>query len=100
MAKKATTKVQKSKASKATNLSRSKSLRTVATIAKESVSLGQNSSSNKYVRRDSVAGKFIAAKTGRVIKSSPAKPRLGKERIQTAVRNYVRRDTKTGSFSE
>jgi hypothetical protein len=57
-------------------------------------------SSQQTIRRDALAEKFIAANTGRVIKSSPAKPHLGKERIQTAVRSYVRRDSKTGRFVE
>jgi hypothetical protein len=59
----------------------------------------RNHSRESQVRRDSATGKFIAADTGRVIKSSPAKPRLGKELIQTAVRSYVRRDAKTGKIS-
>jgi hypothetical protein len=52
------------------------------------------------VARSSVSGKFISAKSGRIVKASPAKPRLGRERIQTAVRSYVRRDDRTGRFSD
>jgi hypothetical protein len=32
----------------------------------------------------------VSTKTGRIVKSSPAKPRLGNERIQLAVRDFVR----------
>ena len=48
-------------------------------------------SSKEYVHRDSSTGKFTAAKTGRVVKSSPVEPRLGRELIQTAVKSYVSR---------
>jgi len=41
--------------------------------------------------------KFVAAKTGRVIKSSPVKPRLGKQRIHTIVRKWLSRGDLTTS---
>jgi len=54
-------------------------------------------------KNGSAAEKFVAAKTGRVVKSSPAEPLLGRERIQAAVRALVRRDAaapaKRGKFS-
>lgn len=62
-------------------------------------SLSQNGSSKEYVRRNSTTGEFVAAKTGRVVKSSPVEPRLGRERIQTAVKGYVHRDDRTEKFS-
>jgi hypothetical protein len=66
----------------------------------KSGSLSQKNSSKTLVGRSSVSGEFVSAKTGRIIKTSPAKPRLGRERIQTAVRNYVRRDDGTGKFAD
>jgi len=81
MAKNTTTKTNKSKSSKS-------SCRTVRTGS----ALTQDNPSREYVRRDSSTGEFVAAKTGRVVKSSPAEPRLGRERIQTAVKGYVHRD--------
>jgi len=57
-------------------------------------------SSKKYVHRNSSTGEFVAVKTGRVIKSSPIEPRLGRERIQTAVKGYVYRDDKSGRLSD
>ncbi len=89
MPKKVTTKASKAKASKT---SKSKP---VSKAAKSSNSLSNKSSSKKHVARSSMSGKFESAKTGRIIKASPAKPRLGRERIQTAVRSYVRRDERT-----
>jgi large subunit ribosomal protein L11 len=44
--------------------------------------------------------KFVSAKTGRVIKSSPAEPRLGKDRIQDAVRSFVRLDDRHDDSTE
>jgi large subunit ribosomal protein L11 len=44
-------------------------------------------------------GKFESAKTGRVVKPSPVEPRLGKDRIQEAVRSVVRREDRTEEFS-
>jgi hypothetical protein len=94
MPKKVATKASKTKAAKT---SKSKSVRKAA---KTDSSLNHKNSSKTYVKRSSVSGKFISAKTGRVVKSSPAKPRLGRERIQTAVRSYVRRDDRTGRFTD
>lgn len=94
MSKKATTKASKTKASKT---SKSKP---VNKAAKSASSLRQKGSSKTYVARSAVSGKFISSKTGRIVKASPAKPRLGRERIQTAVRSYVRRDDRTGRFSD
>lgn len=65
---------------------------------KAASALRQTRSGQKTVGRDTHIGKFIAANTGREIKSSPAKPQLGTERIQIAVRSYVRRDSKTGRY--
>jgi hypothetical protein len=59
-----------------------------------------NGSSKKYVHRDSSTGKFVATKTGRVVKSSPVEPRLGRERIQTAVKGYISRDDRTRRLSD
>jgi hypothetical protein len=94
MPKKATTKASKTKVSKT---SKSK---LISKAAKSPNFLKQKSSSKAYVARSSVSGKFISAKSGRIVKASPAKPRLGRERIQTAVRSYVRRDDRTGRFSD
>lgn len=97
MPKKVATKARKSKSAKT---SKSKSSKPVSKAAKATISLSRKSSSKSYVGRSSVNGKFVSAKTGRVVKSSPAKPRLGRERIQTAVRSYVRRDDRTGRFAD
>jgi len=43
--------------------------------------------------------KFEAAKTGRVVKSSPAQPHLGKKRIKDAVRRVVRRSDRLEKYS-
>ena len=94
MSKKVTTKAHKSKASETTKLkSASKTTKAAGSVSRKGISKGD-------VERSSVTGKFVAAQTGRVIKSSPAKPRLGKERIQTAVRSYVRRDARAGRLSD
>lgn len=61
-------------------------------------SLSQKSTSKKYMERSSATGGFVSAKTGRIVKSSPVEPRLGKKRIQAAVRDYVRRDARTGEI--
>jgi len=89
MSKKATTKTTKSVSAKS-------SCKTVRTNNASS----HNGSSGKSVHRSSSTGKFIAAKAGRVIKSSPVEPRLGRERIQTAVKNYVNRNNKGERFSD
>jgi hypothetical protein len=41
------------------------------------------------VTRNAISGRFVAAKTGRVVKFSPMPPRLGEERIQAAVETVV-----------
>lgn len=97
MPKKVTAKKRKIKASKT---SKSKSPKSVSSTTKAASSLTRKKSSKTLVGRSAVSGKFVSAKTGRVIKTSPAKPRLGRERIQTAVRSYVRRDVRTGKFAD
>ena len=70
-------------------------------------SLSRKSTSKKSVETSSAPGrlaidaiaKFVSAKTGRIVKSSPVEPRLGKKRIQAAVRDYVRRDARSGKIS-
>lgn len=62
-------------------------------------SLSQKSTSTKLVGRNSATGEFVSARSGRIVKSSPVEPRLGKKRIQAAVRDYVRRDARTGEIS-
>jgi hypothetical protein len=94
MPKKVITKVSKTKASK-TSKSQPRSK-----LAKSASALRQKGSSKTYVARSAVSGKFISSKTGRIVKASPAKPRLGREHIQTAVRSYVRRDDRTGRFTD
>lgn len=89
MSKKATTKTAKSVSAKS-------SRKTVPT----SSALTHNGSSGKSVHRSSSTVKFVAAKTGRVIKSSPVEPRLGRERIQTAVKSYVNRSDSGERFSD
>ena len=89
MTKKATIKTAKSTSTKS-------SCKTVQTSSAST----HNSSSTKSMRRSSSAGKFVAAKTGRVIKSSPVEPRLGRDRIQTAVKSYVNRNDKRESISD
>lgn len=89
MSKKATTKTSKSVSAKSSY----KTVRTNNTST-------QNGSSGKSVHRSSSTGKFVAAKAGRVIKSSPVEPRLGRERIQTAVKSYVNRNDTGERFSD
>jgi hypothetical protein len=89
MAKKITSKSPKT--AKTARSSKSKSSKPSRKTTKVSGGLSQKSTSKSYVRRDSSTGQFKSAKTGRIIKSTPATSRLGKERIRTAVRNYVRR---------
>ena len=84
--------ISNARRTKAANSSKSKSLKSAGKTTKAASSLNQKSPSKTYIER---GGGFVSAKTGRVIKSSPAKPRLGKERIQTAVRSYVRGDDRT-----
>lgn len=43
--------------------------------------------------------KFRSAKTGRIVKPSPAAPRLGRDRIQEAVRSVVRREDRAQEYS-
>jgi hypothetical protein len=94
MPEKAATKTNKTKAP------RTSKSKLASKAAKSASSLKQKSSRKTSVARNSASGKFISAKTGRVVKASPANPRLGRERIQTAVRSYVRRDERTGRFSD
>jgi hypothetical protein len=96
MPKKVTTKARKVKASRT---SKSKSSKAVSKTTKTAGSLSQKSAGKKYIERSSVSGKFVSAKTGRVVKTSPTKPRLGRERIQTVVRSYVRGDGRTRRFA-
>jgi hypothetical protein len=96
MPKKVTTKARKTKASKS---SKSRPPKLVHKTTKAAGSLTRKNQAKTYVERSSVSGKFVSAKTGRIVKASPAKPRLGRERIQSAVRSYVRRDDRTGRFS-
>lgn len=55
---------------------------------------------SKKIPTNSSTGKFAAAKTGRLVKSSPVEPRLGREHIQTAVKSYVSHSDKTERFSD
>jgi hypothetical protein len=96
MPKKVTTKTRKVKASKTSKPISSKS---VSRTTKAASSLKRKNSSKPLVGRSAVSGKFVSAKTGRVVKTSPTKPRLGKERIQTVVRSYVRGDDRTKRFA-
>ena len=89
MSTKAATKTTKSRAS---NSGRSKSSRQAEKTTKATSSRTQHNARKGHLARSAVTGKFVAAKTGRVIKSSPAKPRLGKQRIHTIVRNWLSRD--------
>lgn len=90
MSKKVTAKPPKSKASKT---ARSKSTKQAGKLAKATGSLSQKNAHDGHVERNSVTGKFVATKTGRVIKSSPAKPRLGKKLIHSIVWNWVHAGT-------
>ena len=56
-------------------------------------SASRKNSLKKALARSAGTGKFISANTGRIVKSSPAKPNLGRERIRTAVTNYVNRES-------
>jgi|GEM_PF-5496096 len=89
MPKKVATKTRKGKASET-----SKSSMGVSKTTKAASSLNRKKASKKSVERSPASGKFVSAKTGRVVKNSPAKPRLGRERIQTVIRSYVRGDDK------
>ncbi len=93
MAKRIASKAAKSKSTKTTRAARSNSTKSVHGTKKAASAPSQKSTSKKHVLGNSLVVVFKAAKTGRIIKSSPAKTRLGKRRIQTAVRNYVRRDS-------
>ncbi len=88
MTTKAAVKTSKTKASKATS---SKSSKAARKQTKANGSPVRQSSATKATKRSSATGKFVADKTGRVVKSSPVTPRAGKERIQIAVKSYVRR---------
>jgi hypothetical protein len=91
MTKKSTTKTHKAGS---ISSARSKSLGSVKTTAIS------RTKSAKSVARNAVTGKFVSAKTGRIVKSSPAKPNLSRESIRSAVISYVNRDTRTGRFSD
>jgi hypothetical protein len=99
MPRKVTTKAGKSKSSTVSKSKSSKSAKGKA--LKPGGAVAQKASHKRYVRRDSDIGKFVSSsKTGRVIKASPAKPRLGNDRIKTAVKSVVCRDARTGKFSD
>src|SRR6185503_6660085 len=44
------------------------------------------------VIRNATSGKFVSARTGRIVKSSLAEPNLSRELIRSAVNTYVNRD--------
>ncbi len=90
MAKKAS---KKAKARKSGTL-RGAPSKSAKTTTQRSGSLNQKNSKT-FIGRNSVIGEFVSAKTGRIIKSSPAKPNLGREIIQTAVRSYIHREGRT-----
>ena len=99
MPRKVTTKAGGSRSSTTSKSKSSKSGKGKTTKAARA--LVQESSSKKYVGRSSVNGKFISSsKTGRIVKASPAKPRLGNDRIKTAVKSVVYRDARTGKISD
>lgn len=60
----------------------------------------QKDSSREESLHDSFSGTYVSVKTGRVVKASPAKPRLGSERIKSAVRSVVHGDAETGKASD
>ena len=102
---KMTTKVSKAKASKAAKLKasrppKSKSSKAASKKTKSAMALTQKVAGKKQVKRSSTVGKFVSAKTGRVVKASPAKPRLGKDRIKTVVSGYVSRNPRSGRVSK
>ena len=80
--------------------SSSKSLKSASSSTKRQGSLAQRSSTKKAGKRNVASIKFVASKTGRIVKSSPAKPNLSRESIKAAVRDYVNRDVGTGRFSD
>ena len=92
MTKKLTTRTRKAGS---ISSARSKSLGSVKTTA-----ISRTKSAKSVVARNAVTGKFVSAKTGRIVKSSPAKPNLSRESIRSAVISYVNRDTRTGRFSD
>ena len=92
MTKKPTTKTHKAGSNSS---ARSKSVGSVKTAA-----ISRNKSAKSVVAGNAVTGKFVSAKTGRIVKSSPAKPNLSRESIRSAVDRYVNRDTRTGGFSD
>ena len=96
MPRKVTAEAGKSKASKA---SKGKSSKAASTKKNAATALAQKNGSKKEVKRSAPAGKFVSAKTGRVVKTTPATPRLGRDRIKTAVSGYVSRDAKGGRVS-
>ena len=59
----------------------------------KTTSTSRTKSGKNLVGRNTGRGKFVSAKTGRIVKSSPAEPNLSRERIRSAVTSYVNRDT-------
>ena len=59
----------------------------------KTTSRSRTKSGKSFVERNAGTGKFVSAKTGRIVKSSPAEPNLSRERIRSAVTSYVNRDT-------
>lgn len=92
MTKKSTTKTHKAGS---ISSARSKSLGSVKTTA-----ISRTKSAKSVVAGNAVTKKFVSAKTGRIVKSSPAKPNLSRESIRSAVNRYVNRDTRTGGLSD
>lgn len=76
MTKKATTKTHKARSNSS---ARSKSVRSVKRTA-----ISRTKSAKSFVARNALTGKFVSAKTGRIVKSSPAKPNLSRESIRSA----------------
>ncbi len=89
MNQKTAAKSSKSKASKATISKLSERARGTTKAAS---ARSKNSARKGHVARSSTAGKFVATKTGRVIKSSPAIPRLGRKQIHNIVKEWLSRD--------
>jgi len=86
MSKKVTVKTPKPKASKTP---RSKSTKQAGKRERATGSPSAKNARDGHIVRSSATGRFVATKTGRVIKSSPAKPRLGKKLIHDIVWNWV-----------
>lgn len=89
-------KASKSRASKA---SKGKSSKAASKKKNAATALTQKNENKKEVKRSAAVGKFVSAKTGRVVKATPATPRLGRDRIKNAVSGVVCRDAKRGRVS-